>query len=542
MRGLWIIGLSLSLVWGAPAHAQASESEAIIAELAQAYGGEARLRGIDQVEIDWVGYFHARFQSRHPEPPYDLIPTRNFFYLDYVAETGVEDRISAWAGDLTMGGRFIYTAQGAITLNTIEKTYTPGGMAAMHGLASARNAIRVRQGWAWVRELIENPRADLSRGGRETLRGMEYDTFHYAEGAVTIYLHPETGLIHALAQRGAQGMMGIGEDTLRIYDQYFLQDGIWVNRRARYYRGGMATGDYLLASLDLAPGQRPNHLAVPTDFALVEDTSGYDGSGWDIQTIAIADGVWLAGNGDTRILYVDTGDYWVATEAGGMPSYARQAHEAMMEHMAGKPLRYVVPTHHHDDHAIAIKYYSQIGATILTTRDKQGELQQLLARTVDDIGPQSGAKFEFLEAGVTSLDTGGTEYRALVYANAPHTENMVVAYVPSAAAIFQADIWIGYGGELPRQGAGYGLRHFEHWVRERQAKGEIGRIEHYLAVHGSRMTKAQYDHMLGQERTVTVLPGNQQWLLDNWSERYGLANDTVGNAKRDFAIKEPAYR
>ena len=542
MRMLVVAAWMLGLVWGAPACAQGNDSEAIIADLAEAYGGPERLQAIAEVEIDWVGYFHARFQSRHTEPPYDRIPTRNFYYLDYRSRRGVDDSISAWAGDLSRGNRYIYTAGRAISLNTIENTYTPGGMAEMHGFDSAVNAVRVRQGWAWVRDLLLNPRTDLVRAGERELRGIRYDTIQYADGQVTIYLHPETGLIHALAQTAAPGMMGVEDDTLRVYDQYFRRDGIWVNRRARYYRSGMATGDYLLAAIDFSPEDSARYFEVPQGFTLAEDTSGYDGTGWSIQTIEIADGVWLAGNGDTRILYVDTGEFWVATEAGGMPNYAREVYQAMQPHMPGEPSRYIVQTHHHDDHAIAIKFYTSRGTTILTTRDKEGELRQLLARTVDGMGPQREASFAFIEDEVLTLDSGGTAYRALVYANAPHTENMVVAYVPAARAIFQADIWIGFGGEGPRQGAGYAIRHFDDWVRGQQQAGTIGTIERYLAVHGSPMSATQYAQMLAQDRTVTALPGNEEWLLENWFERYGLANDTVGNAKRDRVIGEPAYR
>lgn len=532
----------LGLCWGATACAQENESAAIIAELAEAYGGAERLEAINEVEIDWVGYFHARFQSRHTEPPYDRIPTRTFLYLDYQAKRGVEDRISAWAGDLSMGNRFIYSPGQATTLNTIEKIYTPGGMAEMHGFSSAVNAIRTRQGWAWVRHLIENPRDDLTRAGKRALRGMNFDTIQYSDGEVTIYLHPQTGLIHAVTQQPTTNMMGSHDDMLRIYDQYFQRDGIWVNRRARYYRSGQSTGDYLLSALDFSPEDTKRYFAVPSSFALAEDTSGYDGSGWDIQTIRIADGVWLAGNGDTRILYVDTGEYWVATEAGGMPSYARETYEAMQAHMGGEPLRYIVPTHHHDDHAIAVKFYSQIGATILTTRDKEGELRQLLARTVDGMGPQDDASFEFIEGETLELDSGGTTYRALVYANAPHTENMILGYVPEANAIFQADIWIGFGGAGPRQGAGYAIHHFNDWIEAKQRTGEIGPIERYLAVHGSPMSAEQFRGMLARPRTVTALPDNEEWLLENWADRYGLGNDTVGNAKRDNVVSDPALR
>ena len=428
MRIPMIVVLFVALVSPGQACAKENQSAAIIAELSEAYGGEQRLRDIKRVEIDWVGYFHARFQSRHTEPPYDRIPTRTFLYLDLAQEIGVEDRISAWAGGLTMGSRLIYGRNGAITLNTIERTYTPGGMAEMHGYGSAFNALRMRQAWAWVLHLLENPGSGISRGQSAVLHGVEYDTLVMPSASATIYIDKETRLIHAVARTGVSSMMGVEDDTLRIYDQYFERDGIPVNRRARYFRSGLASGDYQLAALTFGGPERPEYLAVPAGFALASDTSGYDGSGWDIQTRRIADGVWLAGNGDTRILYVDTGEYWVATEAGGMPTYARETHEAMKPHMNGEPLRYIVPTHHHDDHAIAIKYYAQVGATILTTRDKEGELRQLLQRSVDGIGPQSEARFEFLESPVVTLDSGGTAYRALVYAGAPHTENMIVAY------------------------------------------------------------------------------------------------------------------
>jgi glyoxylase-like metal-dependent hydrolase (beta-lactamase superfamily II) len=271
----------------------------------------------------------------------------------------------------------------------------------------------------------------------------------------------------------------------------------------------------------------------------LRSTEAYSGEP-EIEAREIGEGVFVAGNGETRILYVEFEDHFVAMEAGGMPEYARMTYEAMKPHMGDKPLRYIIPTHHHDDHAFAVHFYARIGATILTTRDKEGFMRILLGRTWGDDGPVRDAKFEFIDGSRRILDDETNRLDILVYHDGPHTENMLVGYVPSIDTLFTADIYIGWAGESVRQGASYSARHLLEWTRDRQRQGHMGEIEQFVSVHGKAYSKAEMNRMLSTERVIVTLPDNDAWPSASWFLRFGLSDDTTGEPRRGGVVENPA--
>jgi len=187
-----------------------------------------------------------------------------------------------------------------------------------------------------------------------------------------------------------------------------------------------------------------------------------------------------------------------------------------------------------------VHFYARIGTTILTTRDKQGFLNRLLATNWGEHGPVSGASFQFLESPTLSFGANGDALRLLVYADAPHTENMVVAYVPGKQLLFTADVFIGWAGDEVRQGASYSARHLDQWVKGMQVQGLVGPVDMFVSVHGRSYSRDDMDDMLAAERTVTTLPTNEPWPTVSWPARYGLADDTVSNSRRSRSLGPPA--
>ena len=527
-----VLARAVACIWAMTAftqtaHAQVSERLAAIIE---AYGGAEALTEVETMEAEWVGYFIGRYQSRYTEPPYDRLPVRNWTAIDFESEHAVVDSISTWPGELNMGSRTIIGDE-SWTLNTISRIYTDG---VWHGYRSNLNSTAARMPFVLVRNMMGNPQA-FSVTGTHLHRGITYDVVDY--NGLTFWVHPETSLIYAYLSRG--GNMTDGEvEIMRTYTHYFEYDGVMVNRRYQIWTDVDETSDMELYSIDFHPPM-DSYMQVPEGFEYVEIMDGYNGV-LEIEVEEVGRGAYLAGNGETRILYVELEDSFVAMEAGGMPDYAAETYAAMEPYMNGKPLRYIIPTHHHDDHAVAVHFYARAGASVLTTRDKEGFLRRLLARTWGEHGPVEDAEFTFLDETVLDLSDEVGEFTVLVYQDAPHTENMLVGYLPEARLLYTCDIFIGWVGEENSQGAPYSARHLAVWVAARQAAGEIGEVDTYASCHGRAYSAEDFAAMLEQERQVVTMPGNEAWPTATWFERFGLSDDTVGNPRRAGAIETPA--
>ena len=528
-RTLIVIGAAIL-----PALASAAAAPPLLDEVIEAHGGRDALNAIRQIEFDSAGYFIGRYQSRTTHEPYDRLPVRTFVALDYDAEAGVWDGISTWPGELNMGSRDVVGAGVSRNLNTITRVYSDS---AHRSFASMRSDAAIWLPPLLVRRMMLNPERVVA-GEPRTFRNIAYDTLRYADRYV-VYIHPETRLIHAVeTEEGAMWDHTLDEDetvtALRFYDGYITHEGVAFPTRYNQFANGVAMQDRAIYDLKI---NRPidRYLETPAGFERA-DSSGYGGEGYDVAVRKAGDGLYVTGNGDTHILYAEVDDYFIALEAGGFPSFAEESHEAMRPYMNGKPLRYIVPLHHHDDHAWAVHYYARIGAGILTTQDKEGFLRKLLARTWGEHGPVEDATFEFIDGDHLRLGAGDNAFDIFVWPEAPHAENMIVGYHPQSKSLFTGDLYIAWAvpeGGAVRQGASYSTRALDRWVRARQRAGDLGEIENYIAVHGRPYTRADMQKMLATERTITVLPGNDAWPTASWPARYGLADDTVENPRRE---------
>ncbi len=518
---IFILGL-LATTIGENAYALEPER---LARLVQAYGGAAALNGVAQVETEWVGYFYGRYQSRRTDPPYDRVPIRSWSALDLAGRRSVTDNISTYPGELNLGLRVISDGSAGLTLNTISRLYAKGAMFSHDSLVETS---RNRMPWMVVREMIAIPSA-FEAAGRSVLRGITYDLIR--RGDVTYWVHPDTSLIHA-ATWVEESMVDVKSDVMRTYTDYYKLRGVMVNRRTQAWSNGEVATGHELHWIDF---NRPvdAYLRVPDGFLQVASLEGYNGVA-DIGVERVGDGVFLAGSGDTRVLYVEFDDHFVAMEAGGMLDYAERTYHAMRPHMRGKPLRYIIPTHHHDDHAVAVHFYARVGATILTTRDKEGFMRRLLARSWGNAAAVTKARFRFIDNDRLVLEDRENRLEVHVYENAPHTQNMLVGYVGRVETLYSCDVFIGWAGEV-RQGASYGSRHLSQWIKARRVSGVLGPVRNYASCHGRAYSAADFDKMLGTERTIVALPNNEAWPTATWPERFGLSDDTTQGSQRSDA-------
>jgi glyoxylase-like metal-dependent hydrolase (beta-lactamase superfamily II) len=156
----------------------------------------------------------------------------------------------------------------------------------------------------------------------------------------------------------------------------------------------------------------------------------------------LGDGVYVI-PGRYSAVAVDLGEYIAVIE--GPQSEARTLYIISETHklIPGKPIRYVVNTHAHFDHTAGLRAFAAEGATIVTEESNVGFFKDVLNRPRTlrpDVLAKSPRPIEFLPVGDTyTLQGGGREVQLYRLHGMDHSENMLMAYLPGAKVLVEAD-------------------------------------------------------------------------------------------------------
>src|SRR5262249_20279355 len=94
----------------------------------------------------------------------------------------------------------------------------------------------------------------------------------------------------------------------------------------------------------------------------------------------LADGVWYVNAQGVWSWAVEFKDYTVAVEGIGSEARSLAVNEAIIKQIPNKPIRYVVNTHAHYDHAGGLRTYVAQGVTIVTQERNKPFFEQAWAR------------------------------------------------------------------------------------------------------------------------------------------------------------------
>jgi glyoxylase-like metal-dependent hydrolase (beta-lactamase superfamily II) len=163
----------------------------------------------------------------------------------------------------------------------------------------------------------------------------------------------------------------------------------------------------------------------------------------------IADDVYvlngLAG-GTHNVLFVAFNDYVLVVEAPEQIIYGNNSVQALAkikETVPGKPIRYLVLTHHHSDHAGGFREYVAEGATIVTTAGNKSFLEK--AATIEssllpNVSSKGKLKIELVENKKRVFQDDKHVVELYDIGPNPHANEILVAYLPKEKILFQADL------------------------------------------------------------------------------------------------------
>ena len=118
-----------------------------------------------------------------------------------------------------------------------------------------------------------------------------------------------------------------------------------------------------------------------------------------------------------------------------------------------KPVKYLVLTHHHMDHAGGLRAYADVGATIVTGKGTAAHFRRVLTAPFTRnpvLGVSDLGRTPIVEvADKHVLSDGQRQVEIHVIDPNPHAEGLLIGYVPDAKLGFVTDIWSPGTAPLP---------------------------------------------------------------------------------------------
>jgi glyoxylase-like metal-dependent hydrolase (beta-lactamase superfamily II) len=142
-------------------------------------------------------------------------------------------------------------------------------------------------------------------------------------------------------------------------------------------------------------------------------------------------------------LAVDLGDYIVLIESPQSEARATEVISEAHRLIPGKPIRYVVNTHAHFDHAAGLRAAAADGATVITHKSNFRFLQDALNRPRTlrpDALARAPREIQFLPVDDTfSLRGAGREIQLYHLKGMDHVDGMLIVYLPQSKVLVEAD-------------------------------------------------------------------------------------------------------
>ena len=242
------------------------------------------------------------------------------------------------------------------------------------------------------------------------------------------------------------------------YANYQNMNGVQVPTRIVQRQAGLQTFDANITSASANPANLAELLtapppAAPPGGAPPAGPGGGRGAGAPPAAAGpppvdkIGDGVFKIG-GNYTSLAIDMGDHILVIESGQNDARGVAVMAAAKQAIPNKPIRFVVNSHPHFDHAGGLGAAVAEGSTILTHRNNEPMLERFLAgpRTLigDSLSKVSNRRKDVVQ-GVGARDMRkGSNGKVVELHHVPneHTDGMLAVYLPAEKLLWTADITI----------------------------------------------------------------------------------------------------
>ncbi len=394
----------------------------------EAHGGTS-LQALNTLSATWQFTDALIYESKKPGPPWDIGSVVRRYAIDFVGDEYAHNSVEDASGYYRHGGRLLNSQHNAIVdhrTHTYRYTDEP--------LSSAAAELFRYSPVALLRWGLDNPGDLKPVGYREDDEG-KFFVFKVAveEGTYSVLVDAETyrvaGVDHSLTDYDGTPI------PIRIrFSDYESFDGVLQPTRLETEIWGNAGRHGELKSFE------PNAditvvLGIPDGYV---ETAGEQPGIRDFRVEELAEGVYFVGEGVMYQLFVEFDDFIVALD--GCSGNVNQRIATIQQVVPDKPIRYVLASHHHNDHMHGLDEFAKLGAEILAVEEHIPEIRRRLGNTGAEIVTVDG-RFE--------IESGGRVLEIVDIGPLPHSDHMLAGYLPDEKILFEADLFVLGGRREP---------------------------------------------------------------------------------------------
>jgi glyoxylase-like metal-dependent hydrolase (beta-lactamase superfamily II) len=225
------------------------------------------------------------------------------------------------------------------------------------------------------------------------------------------------------------------------YTDYKDVGGVQFPMRIVQRQGGHPIFDLTLADVKI---NMPVNTQAPQGRGAAPAAAAAAPANPPAQSEMLGSGVYLITGGYT-VIAVDFRDYIALVESGQSEARALAVIAEAKRLIPNKPIRYLINTHSHFDHAGGLRALVAEGATILTHQSNKAYLERVLSmpHTLNPDKAQASGKKPVVEGmGDKKVLTDGTHVLELYHLqNFGHHDGMIVAYLPKEKVLLEADAY-----------------------------------------------------------------------------------------------------
>ena len=405
----------------------------------RALGGPEAFRAAEDVWVKVSGSTWARNQSLGVDKPWDRMTRDETLFADMRRQRYIFENRDPLPGGFVFGARVVVSGGQAFAANERDRLVQPLNPANLPGITL--NYVR-RLPHLLLALALEQRTPTLRYAGEETFDGRPHRVvvFAAANGALlNLFFDAGTNLLSKYEQMVTDPVDGdVVQET--IFTGYRPVERIMVPAVRRTRRGGDLIEEVRYTEVRFNTRPADAAFARPEGF----EVQPFPPPPPPVRETKLADGVYLFESG-ANALVVEFETYVLVVEpyAGGRGP--KPTINKAREMFPSKPVRYVVVTHHHDDHSGGLRSYVAEGVTVVTTPANRAYFERMAASTFT-LAPDDQTRaprrplFEFVTGGRRVFTEGAQTLELIDIGPSPHAREMLVAYLPKEKLIFQGDL------------------------------------------------------------------------------------------------------
>jgi glyoxylase-like metal-dependent hydrolase (beta-lactamase superfamily II) len=412
----------------------------------RALGGLEALRSIQDITLREAGKHQYVRQSTRVEPPFTVSSREETTVVDFRhARLAIDTRITLPTYYMSLSGTVINGGEG-YTLDHWSKEAAP---IANPSLSTFRGHFFQRFPHFVLLEALERA-SSLRHVGDADYRGRAQNVITYAgaDGRQTsLYFDAGTNLLTKIDFLYADAVVGDGLFEI-VFTGYRDAGGVKVPSGRAVYLSGEWQVQTSYAEVRINSRPPESLFGVPQNLdrvpAAPAQPLAVNRIGKDVY---LAQGLGAGGRYNALFVAFDEGvvvvDAPQALIGGGV---AEQLIAKIKETVPGKPIKYLVLTHHSYDHSAGARAFIAEGATVVTTPGNKSYVERLAAAPFT-LAPDALARrprqpaFEIIRDRKHVL--GDANHRVELYDIGPNpaADEMVVVYVPGENILYQTDLF-----------------------------------------------------------------------------------------------------